>query len=288
MDYRRRLGLGELFQGTGGWGECVPPPGRTPGEARAITAKRIRCVPFDFPARPFLRTFTLGLSQAFSRAVRARRLLVSEANHNFLRLAAHRDGFSTACDGFFTPWLAGNRGDIRLHRLFEAELKHQGSHLELVAVDEGSLADQALAINERPVTAAQVTDQHLVRQDAQETVLPADHVAVGPDMTFVAPAEEVLSAAGKQHPLAFGLSLDHEQVDVRPTHIRPGSFVRSWWAMRTGLVQVLGARAASRSRLRSRARASLCDLARFKVRDLGRLPRALSTFRASTTPSSAN
>src|SRR5262249_3196975 len=71
---------------------------------------------------------------------------------------------------------------------------------------------QAHAVDQGAVTAAQVADPDRLRRDAQQAVLPADPIAVGPDVALGTAAEDVL-AARETEVVVLRPSVDVAQTD---------------------------------------------------------------------------
>src|SRR5712692_10524893 len=96
------------------------------------------------------------------------------------------------------------------------DFKNQRTHLQLIAVIQGPFAHDARAIDERAVAAAEVAHGHAFRLDAQQAMLPADPFAIGSDVALRPSAEQEF-AGWKEETLAFGASVDDEQLDVHCT-----------------------------------------------------------------------
>ena len=80
----------------------------------------------------------------------------------------------------------------------DAQLKDQRADLNLIAMRQQALANQADAVDEGAVGAAQIAQAHLLRGDAQQTMLPADPGAVGADVTFGAAPEDEFATREEQ------------------------------------------------------------------------------------------
>ena len=98
------------------------------------------------------------------------------------------------------------------------DFEDQRAQLQGVAVREGLIADDELAVDEGAVAAAEVADQGVFVGDLEQAMLPANQGAVGLDVAFGASAEDEF-AGGKGEAMPFGIALDDFQV-----HLHPESF----------------------------------------------------------------
>ena len=87
-------------------------------------------------------------------------------------------------------------------KVFQHHLKDQRPNLKLIAVREGNFLHEPCAVDEGAVAAAEIAQKDPIGRDAQQTVLARHPIAIGPNMTFRAAAEDVF-ALRKQHVLAF-------------------------------------------------------------------------------------
>src|SRR5205807_8733392 len=76
-----------------------------------------------------------------------------------------------------------------------ADLEDERPDLDLIAVAKRLLSEQAFAVTQGAVGAAQVAQLHVAFGDAEDAVLPAHPGAVRTDMTLVAAAENEFAAA---------------------------------------------------------------------------------------------
>src|SRR5262245_59329413 len=144
----------------------------------------------------------VGAGRVFGRA--GRRARVFPAGELGGRVRAVRRGFVVG------PVRRGAGWD----GLLGGHFKDQRADLELVAVLQRRFQQDADAVDQGAVAAAQVGDGEApFGADAEQTVLAADPVADGADVTLRAAAENVF-AGRKGDAFAGRSSLDHEQLGI--------------------------------------------------------------------------
>jgi hypothetical protein len=127
--------------------------------------------------------------------------------------------------GRFPGFVQGEtRGQVR--HVLHLQLENERPNLNLVAGLQAAFAANQHAINQGPVAAAKVAQEYCVVGDAQQTMLAADHVAVGTDVAL-GTATKVVFAAWKNEPLAGWPSLDYLQFRGHCVHQAPRPVCRS-------------------------------------------------------------
>src|SRR5437762_3313442 len=85
---------------------------------------------------------------------------------------------------------------------------------------QGAFTHHAKAVDQGAVRTGEIPHQSPLAGDAQQAVLPADPVAVGPHVTFGTASEEEI-ARWKVKSLAAWLAFDDEQLNVHERSLRP-------------------------------------------------------------------
>jgi hypothetical protein len=97
----------------------------------------------------------------------------------------------------------------RRRRLVEFQPKNKRPNLELVAVLQTAFSFEASPIDQGAIAASQVTQVNAVVRNPKQAVLPADPIAIGPDMAFFAPAKDKFTARKKEC-FSLGSSMNHK------------------------------------------------------------------------------
>src|SRR5262249_25042801 len=104
-------------------------------------------------------------------------------------------------------------------------LQNQRAELKLIAGGQAALADNALAVDQRAVGAAQIAHQYAFLVNVQDTMLTADPLAGGAQVAFRTAAEDELTF-GKPDCMTALLTLHDHHGDFHRVPSYGGAMVR--------------------------------------------------------------